>query len=91
MKVKYTPKFLSLLENIFAQGGYTLRYEKGNFKSGYCILNTKKVVVVNKYYPTDGKINCLIDIIRNIDWEFENLEEKELKLYQEIIQSDHEN
>ncbi|MDX2303606.1 MAG: hypothetical protein NW226_12450 [Microscillaceae bacterium] len=88
MKIKYTLKYLGLLENIFSQSGYTLRYEKGNFKSGYCILNTQKIVVVNKYYTTEGKINCLIDIIRTINWEFTNLDEKEQKLYLEILQSD---
>ena len=38
MVVKYTKNFLDKLENLFAASSYHLRYEKGNFKSGYCLL-----------------------------------------------------
>ena len=67
MEIKYTKHFLNKLENIFSESDYILRYEKGNFQSGYCILNDNKVVVVNKFYTLEGKINCLIDIIREVD------------------------
>ena len=86
-KIRYTQKYLTLFENIFQQSGYTLRYEKGNFKSGYCILNSKKVVIVNKYFPVEGKINCLIEIIKTVDWDFSNLLENEKKMYQEVKSS----
>ncbi|NJO03730.1 MAG: hypothetical protein HC880_20510 [Bacteroidia bacterium] len=84
MKIKFTTNYQTQLESIFSQAGYLVRYEKGNFNSGYCILNQKKVVVVNKYYTTEGKINCLIDILRQVDWDFSQLEEKEKKLYEDI-------
>ncbi len=86
MKVKYNTKFLQNLENIFAQSSYALRYEKGNFKSGYCILNQKRVVVVNKYYTLEGKINCLLEILKQVDWDFSELPEKEAQLFQQIKQ-----
>ncbi|MBL0054097.1 MAG: hypothetical protein IPP29_22730 [Bacteroidetes bacterium] len=40
-----------------------MRYEKGNFKSGYCVLETKKVVVVNKFVTLENKINTLVEIL----------------------------
>ncbi len=85
MNLKPTANTLRTLENILKQGGYVLRYEKGNFKSGYCLIKQQKVIVVNQYYPLEGKINCLIEILQNVDWQFEALEEKENKVYQEII------
>ena len=55
MDIKYTKHFLNKLENLFSETDYQLRYEKGSFNSGYCILQHKKVAVVNKYYTTEGK------------------------------------
>lgn len=66
MIVKYTKNFLDKLENIFAASEYILRYEKGNFKSGYCVLKENKIVIINKYYTLDGKINVLLDIIKEL-------------------------
>ena len=62
--IKYTPHYLKKLEEILKNNQYELRYEKGNFKSGFCILETKKVVVVNKFAGTESRINALIEIIR---------------------------
>lgn len=64
--MKYTPHFLKKLEDQLNLNGYQVRYEKGNFKSGYCVLETKKVVVVNKFMPLDNKINTLIEIINQL-------------------------
>ncbi|WP_154658408.1 hypothetical protein [Eisenibacter elegans] len=62
-KLKYNKSTLSTLEEMFAEMGYMVRYEKGNFKSGYCILKSKRLIVVNKYFPTDGRISCLADLM----------------------------
>lgn len=82
--MKNTPHFLSKLEDIFAESDYILRYEKGNFKAGWCLLKSTKVVVVNKYFTTEGKINCLTDILRTVPLNASTLGEKSQKLYQEI-------
>jgi hypothetical protein len=82
--MKYTPHYLSRLEDIFAESEYMLRYEKGNFKAGWCVLKDTKIVVVNKYFTTEGKINCLIEILKNLQLNTESLGEKSQKLYSEI-------
>jgi len=84
MEVKYSRHFLNKLEDIFSESDYILRYEKGNFKSGYCIINDTKIVVVNKFYSMEGKINCLLEIIKSIEFNFTNLNPKNLNLYKEI-------
>ena len=70
-----------------AETDFSLRYERGNFKSGYCILNTEKVAVVNKYFSRDGKINCLVDIIKSIKIDTEKLSEKNQGLYHDLSQT----
>ena len=64
-----------------------MRYEKGSFNSGYCILRNKKVAVVNKYYTTEGKINCLLEILRSIRVDVSALGEKNQKLYLGLSQT----
>ncbi|WP_424961823.1 hypothetical protein [Ekhidna sp.] len=63
---------------------YILRYEKGNFQSGYCILNDSKVAVINKFFALEGKVNSLIEIIRSIKVDSSKLSENNRKLYSEI-------
>lgn len=87
MSVKYTKHFLNKLEDIFAESDYQLRYEKGNFKSGYCILKDTKIAIVNKYYTTEGKINCLIDILKSVEIDQKQLSEKNSKLLLELSQT----
>lgn len=87
MTIRYTKHFLNKLEDIFAESDYMLRYEKGNFKSGYCLLNETRIAIVNKYYTTEGKINCLIDILKSIEIDKASLSEKNTNLLMELSQT----
>jgi mRNA-degrading endonuclease RelE of RelBE toxin-antitoxin system len=84
MEIKYTAQFLHKLEDIFAESDYMLRYEKGNFKSGYCILKDNRIVIINKYFTTEGKVNCLIDILRSVRMDISRLSEKNKKIHTEL-------
>ena len=66
---------------------YILRYEKGNFQSGYCILNESKIAIINKFFALEGKINSLVDILRSIQVDTSKLSENNQKLYAEITQN----
>lgn len=79
--LKYTVSTLSKVEDILKKNEYTIRYEKGNFNSGYCVLENKKVVVVNKFYDTEARINCLVELINSITIDTEVLEPAEKNLY----------
>jgi hypothetical protein len=85
LNVKYTTAFQHRLEDLFAESDYVLRYEKGNFKAGFCVLKDTKVAIINKYYPLEGKINCLLDILREIPIRTERLSEKNRQLYESVI------
>lgn len=84
MELKYTRPFLSRLEDIFTESDYVLRYEKGNFKAGYCLIKDMKVAIINKYFTTEGKVNCLYDILKNIQIDASGLSAKSQELYQKI-------
>ena len=88
MQVKYTKHFLNKLEDLMSETDYVLRYEKGNFRSGYCILKDTKVAIINKYYAVDGKINSLIEIIRFIELDKTKMSESNEKLLNEITQTE---
>lgn len=54
-----------------------MRYEKGSFKTGACILENSKVVVVNKFSNIESKINSLAELIQNIQADENLLDEKQ--------------
>ena len=76
---------LEKLELLLRTAGYRVRYEKGNFKTGACLLLNSKVVVVNKYYALEGKVNCLCEILRTIELDTSMLSEKNQQFYAELI------
>ncbi len=62
--MKYNLDYLRKLEKIIRENNYTLRHEKGNFKSGYCLLNDSKVIVLNQFATVENRINTLIAVLK---------------------------
>ena len=83
--MKFTQATLDKTEKIAQESGYVIRYERGTFQSGYCILQEKKVVVLNKFLQTEGRINTLLDILPQLEINFDALTLESQKLYTEII------
>ncbi len=63
--MKLGPALLTRLENLAQTLGLIIRYEKGNFKGGYCILENQRLVVINKFYPVETRCNTLIEVIQH--------------------------
>ena len=84
MSFKYTPATLRKLEQLFDEARYTIRYEKGNFNSGYCILEERRVVVINRFLPIEGRINALIEILPSITINEAELSSEMIKWYQQL-------
>ena len=61
--IKYTKHNLIRLEELFKELRITIRYEKGNFQSGYCIVFGKNIVIINKFFDTEARINTLLEIL----------------------------
>ena len=83
--MKYTQTTLDKLEAVVEEAGYVLRYERGTFQSGYCILEERKVVVLNKFLQLEGRINTMLDLIPQLGIDTELLTEESKKLYKEVL------
>ncbi len=88
---KYTVHTQKKIQGIFEELEYKVRYEKGNFNSGYCIVENKNIAVINKFIDTEAKINCLIDILANLKVDEKVLSEKNAEFYQKLMKSHAEN
>jgi len=84
--MKFTNSVLKKMEVLFEECGYKVRYEKGSFNPDYCILEQKKVVVVNRYFSTDAKVNSLINILARIKIVKEDLTDDSRAFYNKISQ-----
>lgn len=85
--MNYTKTTLKKVETILEELEYTIRYEKGNFQSGYCMVEDRKIAVVNKFYDTEGRINCLIEILGTLEVDTAQLSEKSTKFFKAINKS----
>lgn len=83
--MKYNQTTLNKIEDILEEAGYVVRYERGSFQSGYCILEEKKVVVLNKFLNTEGRINTLIDLLPSLQVTYELLTTDSQKMYDEVM------
>jgi len=86
--MKYTQHNLDKIEKIVEESGYVIRYERGTFQSGYCILQDKKVVVLNKFFQTEGRINTLIDLLPQLAVNIDDLTHESQKLYEELVSAE---
>ena len=84
MSFKYTANTLKKLELLFDEARYVVRYEKGNFNSGYCILEDKRIVVINRFLNVEGRINALLEILPSIQVNEEELSGEILKWYKQL-------
>jgi len=84
---KYNAASLQKIELMVKEAGYIVRYEKGNFKSGYCLLQDKKVVVINKYYDVESRINSFIEIIPQLHIDESLFDEKDLKFFKSLLEA----
>lgn len=77
MTLSYTQHTLDKLESLLKALGFKLRYEKGNFKTGACVLEKSRVIIVNKFSNLESKIIALADLLQNTETEDGLLEEKQ--------------
>ena len=83
--MKYNVQTLNKLEKIFSEAEYVIRYERGNFQSGYCILEDKKVIVLNKFLSTEGRINTAIELLPKLIINYDLLTRDSQKIYEEVM------
>lgn len=77
MALSYTQHTLEKLESLLKSLGFKLRYEKGNFKTGACILEQSRVIIVNKFSNLENKIMSLADLLQTTETDDSLLDEKQ--------------
>jgi hypothetical protein len=87
--MKFTQTTLDKIERVLDETGYIVRYERGNFQSGYCILEERKVVVLNKFLQLEGRISTLIDIVPQLAILPDNLTPETRRIYNDILAAYH--
>src|SRR5438477_505502 len=82
--IKFTQTTFDRLQELITLAGYTIRHEKGNFKSGSCVVEASKLVVLNKFSPIEARITFLIDAIHKLPIDESVLDEKRLNFLNEV-------
>jgi hypothetical protein len=82
--MKLTQSTLDKLEDILGESDFVVRYERGNFQSGWCLLEAKRIVVLNKFLNLEARINTLLELIPILDIQFDKLTHDAQKLYTEV-------
>jgi hypothetical protein len=83
--MKFNQSTLDKLEAVLSQAEYKMRYERGTFQSGWCLLEEKRVVVLNKFLDAEGRINTLLDLIPQLNINYDKLTLESQKLYDSVV------
>jgi hypothetical protein len=59
IKEKEFEEIIGELKEVARQLGAEVRFEKGDFKGGYCLLKENRVIVINKLANLQRKISIL--------------------------------
>lgn len=87
MNISFTNHTLEKVETLLKELGFKVRYEKGNFKTGSCLIENSKIVMVNKFSNLESKILSLIELLKTIDADESKLSEKQKSFYYAIKQT----
>lgn len=83
--MKFNQSSLQKLEKLIQEAGYIIRYERGSFQSGFCVLEHKKVVVLNKFLNMEGRINTILELLPVLDVNIDLLTLEQQKLYEQVM------
>lgn len=84
INMKLNQTTLDKLEDILGESEYLVRYERGNFQSGWCLLESRRIVVLNKFLNLEARINTLLELIPQLDIQFDKLTHQSQKVYEEV-------
>ena len=82
-----TTHTLEKLEILLRTAGYRVRYEKGNFKTGACLLLSNRIIVVNKFSNLESKIQAIVELVRQLELDYDLLDDKQITFLQQIKQT----
>ena len=66
IKEKEFEELIKDLRGIASQLGAEVRFEKGDFKGGYCLLKENKVIIINKLANLQRKVMILSAALKEL-------------------------
>ena len=87
MQVSFTQHTLDKLEDLFKALEYKVRYEKGNFKTGACLLDKSRVIVINKFSNLENRILALLELLQHIPADETLLDDKQKAWFYQLKQT----
>ena len=73
----FTNHTLEKMELLLKTAGYKVRYEKGNFKTGACLLLNSRMIVINRFSNLESKILGIAELLRGMEIDYNLLDEKQ--------------
>lgn len=61
-----TRRTLAELEELAGKLGYSVRFEKGNFEGGYCVLKESRLLVVNSRNDYERRVTIISKSLKEI-------------------------
>jgi len=61
---------------------------EATFKVVIVSSRQKKVIVLNKFFQTEGRINTLIDLMPQLEINFDALTHESQKMYEEVMSAE---
>lgn len=84
--MKFTSAKKKKIERIFEELGYIIRYEKGRFNSGHCLVHQDRIVIVNRFFDTEGRARVLLEILLSLkDLDEKKLSEGSRKFFNSLV------
>lgn len=78
---------LEKLELLLKTAGYKVRYERGNFKTGACLLQSNRMIVINKFSNLESRIQAIAELARELEIDQTLLDEKQLAFLHQLKQT----
>lgn len=66
IKEKELDLLISQLKDIANQLGVIVRFEKGDFKGGYCVVKENKIILINKFASNQKKASILASALKEL-------------------------
>ncbi|MCY4780564.1 hypothetical protein ORI89_12955 [Sphingobacterium sp. UT-1RO-CII-1] len=82
--ITFTQHNLGKLEDLLNDFGYKVRYEKGSFRTGACLIQNTRVILVNKFSNLEVRIQSLVGLIQEIEVDVSILDDKKKDFYKTI-------
>ncbi len=91
IKEKEFEELLGELKSLANELGATVRFEKGDFKGGYCLLKESKVIVINKLANLQRKVMILSAALKELGIDEIYLSPKLREIIDEMVENNNEN